>query len=49
MPCVVQVITILEPGQCLVVGRDTNGYPVFAEVTAVPGVKMGGETKPLAA
>lgn len=44
----VQTISILEPGQCLVVGRATNGYPIFAEVTPVTDVKMGGETKPLA-
>jgi hypothetical protein len=44
----VQAISILEQGQCLVVGRATNGYPIFAEVTPVTDVKMGGETKPLA-
>jgi len=43
----VQTISGLEERQCLVVGRATNKYPIFAEVTPVPDIKMGGETRPL--
>jgi len=43
----IATLKLLEQGKCMVVGRATGNYPLFVEITAVPNVVMGGETKPL--